>query len=67
MIQDYEYSSYNPVAYDLANHFCEMAANYHSDTPHVLDYSKYPGKGISDAFYSLYYIYILEFVTNKPC
>ncbi|WJX66282.1 hypothetical protein P8452_50852 [Trifolium repens] len=39
---DYEYSSYNPVAYDLANHFCEMAANYHSDTPHVLDYSKYP-------------------------
>ncbi|XP_074264426.1 putative choline kinase 1 isoform X1 [Silene latifolia] len=39
---DYEYSSYNPVAYDLANHFCEMAANYHSDTPHILDYSKYP-------------------------
>ncbi|KAI4352770.1 hypothetical protein L6164_006991 [Bauhinia variegata] len=40
---DYEYSSYNPVAYDLANHFCEMVANYHTDTPHVLDYSKYPG------------------------
>ncbi|XP_074280322.1 putative choline kinase 1 [Silene latifolia] len=39
---DYEYSSYNPVAYDLANHFCEMAANYHSDMPHILDYSKYP-------------------------
>ncbi|KAL0285637.1 UNVERIFIED_CONTAM: putative choline kinase [Sesamum angustifolium] len=34
---------YNPVAYDLANHFCEMAANYHTDTPHILDYSKYPG------------------------
>ncbi|KAI3465431.1 hypothetical protein Pfo_022094 [Paulownia fortunei] len=40
---DYEYSSYNPVAYDLANHFCEMAADYHTDTPHILDYSKYPG------------------------
>ncbi|KAJ8760458.1 hypothetical protein K2173_015125 [Erythroxylum novogranatense] len=40
---DYEYASYNPVAYDLANHFCEMAADYHSETPHVLDYSKYPG------------------------
>ncbi|KAI4366833.1 hypothetical protein MLD38_022650 [Melastoma candidum] len=39
---DYEYSSYNPIAYDLANHFCEMAANYHSDTPHVLDYGLYP-------------------------
>ncbi|ESR47774.1 putative choline kinase 3 [Citrus sinensis] len=42
-IIDYEYASYNPVAYDLANHFCEMAANYHSDTPHILDYSLYPG------------------------
>ncbi|XP_054776305.1 probable choline kinase 1 [Prosopis cineraria] len=41
-IIDYEYASYNPIAYDLANHFCEMAANYHTDTPHVLDYSKYP-------------------------
>ncbi|OIW14230.1 hypothetical protein TanjilG_21370 [Lupinus angustifolius] len=41
---DYEYASYNPIAYDLANHFCEMTANYHSDNPHVLDYSKYPGK-----------------------
>ncbi|GMH00958.1 hypothetical protein Nepgr_002797 [Nepenthes gracilis] len=40
---DYEYASYNPVAYDLANHFCEMAANYHTETPHILDYSKYPG------------------------
>lgn len=41
-IIDYEYASFNPVAYDLANHFCEMAANYHTDTPHALDYSKYP-------------------------
>lgn len=39
---DYEYASYNPVAYDLANHFCEWAANYHTDTPHVLDYDRYP-------------------------
>lgn len=39
---DYEYSSYNPIAYDIANHFCEMAANYHSDKPHMLHYSKYP-------------------------
>ncbi|KAL2232093.1 probable choline kinase 1 [Sesamum indicum] len=42
-IIDYEYASYNPVAYDIANHFCEMAANYHTDTPHILEYSKYPG------------------------
>ncbi|CAN1755981.1 Probable choline kinase 2 [Linum perenne] len=42
-IIDYEYASYNPIAFDLANHFCEMTANYHTDTPHVMDYSKYPG------------------------
>lgn len=42
--QDYEYASFNPVAYDIANHFCEMAADYHTETPHILDYSKYPGK-----------------------
>ncbi|KAJ8773997.1 hypothetical protein K2173_009428 [Erythroxylum novogranatense] len=40
---DYEYASYNPIGFDIANYFCEMAADYHSDTPHVLDYSKYPG------------------------
>ncbi|CAA7043242.1 unnamed protein product [Microthlaspi erraticum] len=42
-IIDYEYSCYNPVAYDIANHFCEMAADYHTETPHIMDYSKYPG------------------------
>jgi len=42
-LQDYEYASFNPVAYDIANHFCEMAADYHSEKPHVLDYNKYPG------------------------
>ncbi|KAG9456862.1 hypothetical protein H6P81_001370 [Aristolochia fimbriata] len=41
-IIDYEYATFNPVAYDLANHFCEMAADYHSDTPHILDFNKYP-------------------------
>ncbi|KAJ1382233.1 Protein kinase-like domain superfamily [Sesbania bispinosa] len=40
--RDYEYASYNPVAYDIANHFSEMVANYHTETPHILDFSKYP-------------------------
>ncbi|XP_019084305.1 PREDICTED: probable choline kinase 3 [Camelina sativa] len=43
-VQDYEYASYNPIAYDIANHFCEMVAKYHSDTPHILDYTLYPGE-----------------------
>lgn len=39
---DYEYSGFNPVAYDIANHWCEWAADYHTDEPHVLDFSKLP-------------------------
>ncbi|KAF9612006.1 hypothetical protein IFM89_037289 [Coptis chinensis] len=31
-IIDYEYLCYNPIAFDLANHFCEMAADFHSNT-----------------------------------
>ncbi|XP_057423813.1 probable choline kinase 1 isoform X3 [Lotus japonicus] len=53
-IIDYEYASYNPIAYDLANHFCEMVADYHSDTPHVLDYSKYPGLEERQRFIRIY-------------
>eukprot|EP00249_Psilotum_nudum_P013725 c24477_g1_i2 orf=287-1393(-) len=41
-IIDYEYASFNPVAFDIANHFCEMSANYHTETPHLVDFSKYP-------------------------
>ncbi|KAH6782448.1 Protein kinase superfamily protein [Perilla frutescens var. hirtella] len=55
-IIDYEYASYNPVAYDIANHFCEMAANYHTDTPHILDYSKYPDLEERKRFIQNYHI-----------
>eukprot|EP00250_Pteridium_aquilinum_P004262 c14486_g1_i1 orf=190-1260(+) len=41
-IIDYEYANFNPIAFDIANHFCEMTANYHSETPHKLDSSLYP-------------------------
>ncbi|KAD3337843.1 hypothetical protein E3N88_33364 [Mikania micrantha] len=41
-IIDYEYACYNPFMFDIANHFCEMAADYHTETPHALEYSKYP-------------------------
>ncbi|XP_059652048.1 probable choline kinase 2 isoform X2 [Cornus florida] len=51
---DYEYASYNPVAYDIANHFCEMAADYHTETPHNLDFSKYPGLEERKRFLRMY-------------
>ncbi|CAL5095986.1 unnamed protein product [Urochloa decumbens] len=53
-IIDYEYASFNPVAYDIANHFCEMVADYHSETPHILDYTKYPDTNERKQFVQTY-------------
>ncbi|XP_042498997.1 probable choline kinase 2 [Macadamia integrifolia] len=53
-IIDYEYASYNPVAYDLANHFCEMAADYSSKEPHILDYGQYPDLKERQRFVCMY-------------
>ncbi|XP_077215271.1 putative choline kinase 2 isoform X2 [Tasmannia lanceolata] len=51
---DYEYASFNPVAFDLANHFCEMSADYHSETPHILNFNKYPGSDERKRFIRMY-------------
>ncbi|KAH6758875.1 Protein kinase superfamily protein [Perilla frutescens var. frutescens] len=53
-IIDYEYACYNQIAYDIANHFCEMAADYHTETPHVLDYRKYPDLQERERFVRIY-------------
>ncbi|RKO95888.1 kinase-like protein, partial [Caulochytrium protostelioides] len=42
ILVDYEYAGINYAPYDIANHFCEFAADYHSDTPYRMDYSRYP-------------------------
>ena len=39
---DFEYAGLNPVAFDIANHWCEYAADYGTATPEVLDFSKLP-------------------------
>ncbi|CAI5704921.1 unnamed protein product [Peronospora farinosa] len=40
---DFEYTSYNPRGYDLGNHFCEWAYDYHKKVnAHLGDFSKYP-------------------------
>ncbi|KAK9805437.1 hypothetical protein WJX73_006736 [Symbiochloris irregularis] len=51
---DYEYAGYNPVAYDMANHWCEYAADYHTDTPHKLDYRRLPDKTMQLVFVRAY-------------
>ncbi|KAJ0988047.1 hypothetical protein J5N97_006403 [Dioscorea zingiberensis] len=53
-IIDYEYTSFNPIAYDIANHFSEMAADYHTDTPHILDFNKYPDLAERKRFVKIY-------------
>lgn len=44
VIVDWEYAGYNYVAYDIANHFCEWAGDYHDDVAgtHVMHQERYP-------------------------
>ncbi|CAG8672130.1 9512_t:CDS:2, partial [Paraglomus occultum] len=41
-IVDFEYSGYNYRGFDLANHFCEWAYDYHSEEPHKMKHTLYP-------------------------
>ena len=49
---DYEYACMAPAAYDIANHFCEWAADYSDATPGgMLNYpDRYPGHDSRVAF-----------------
>ncbi|KAI1317127.1 hypothetical protein EDD11_009014 [Mortierella claussenii] len=44
VVIDFEYAGYNTRAFDIANHFCEWTADYHSDRPSVLYPERYPTK-----------------------
>lgn len=65
-IIDYEYACYNPFMFDIANHFCEMAADYHTETPHVLEYSKYPGLEERRRFLRVYLTSAVSGAGNQP-
>ncbi|KAJ7666468.1 choline kinase, cytoplasm [Mycena rosella] len=62
IVVDFEYASPNPASFDIANHFHEWTANYHSDSPHILDRSRYPTKEERYNFYLAY----LEHSTVTP-
>lgn len=51
---DFEYASPNPAAFDIANHFHEWTANYHGETPHLLDPTRYPAPEERFNFYRAY-------------
>ncbi|KAG8746728.1 hypothetical protein FRC10_004032 [Ceratobasidium sp. 414] len=55
IVVDFEYAAPNPAAFDIANHFHEWMADYHSpDAPHVLTRSRYPTRGERWNFYRGY-------------
>jgi choline kinase len=54
VVVDFEYASSNPLAFDIANHFHEWTADYHSSTPHLLDPNRYPTKEERHNFYQAY-------------
>ncbi|KAG9127979.1 hypothetical protein FRC07_006573 [Ceratobasidium sp. 392] len=55
IVVDFEYAAPNPAAFDIANHFHEWMADYHSpDASHVLSRSKYPTRGERWNFYCGY-------------
>lgn len=51
---DYEYASFNHIGFDIANHWCEYAADYHSDAPHQLDFSRFPSPFAQSTFCQAY-------------
>ncbi|KAJ7225862.1 choline kinase, cytoplasm [Mycena pura] len=62
IVVDFEYASPNPASFDIANHFHEWTANYHRETPHILDCTRYPSKQERYNFYLAY----LEHGTVSP-
>jgi choline kinase len=55
IVVDFEYAAPNPASFDIANHFHEWTADYHStDKPHLLDPSKYPTLDERRNFYLSY-------------
>jgi len=55
IVVDFEYAAPNPAAFDIANHFHEWMANYHSpDASHILTSSRYPTPGERWNFYHGY-------------
>lgn len=51
---DFEYASPNPAAFDIANHFHEWTANYHSSSSWELDPRAYPSHQQRRIFYEAY-------------
>ncbi|KIJ45567.1 hypothetical protein M422DRAFT_166441, partial [Sphaerobolus stellatus SS14] len=54
IVVDFEYAAVNAAAFDIANHFHEWCADYHSATPHLLQPARYPSEDQRRNFYRGY-------------
>jgi len=54
IVVDFEYASPNPAAFDIANHFHEWTADYHSEKPWKLHPTTYPSHQQRRNFYDAY-------------
>ncbi|KZT74879.1 kinase-like protein [Daedalea quercina L-15889] len=59
IVVDFEYAAPNAAAFDIANHFHEWTANYHLDTPHLLNPALYPSQDERRNFYRSYITHCL--------
>lgn len=59
IVVDFEYAAPNAAAFDIANHFHEWTANYHSDRPHILNPALYPSPAQRRNFHRSYIIHAL--------
>ena len=64
IVVDFEYASPNPAAFDIANHFHEWTANYHGETPHILDPAIYPTREQRFNFYHAYLTHYQPSITS---
>ncbi|KAI0786080.1 choline kinase cytoplasm [Abortiporus biennis] len=66
IVVDFEYASVNPAAFDIANHFHEWTANYHSTTPHILNPNRYPTLAQRRNFYNAYLKHVSPTTVEDP-
>ena len=69
---DYEYAGYNPVALDIANHWCEHMADYHAEPPDKLHPDRFPAEALQSIFTRAYVRAVIALKRQKedavgPC
>jgi thiamine kinase-like enzyme len=62
---DYEYGSFGPRSFDIANHFFEWMCNYHTTTPQKIHPKKYPNEQQIRLFLTSYLSSVLSLSSSS--